>query len=177
MSGVADSVRILLAELAEKAPLAVEELEERLREIGCSVEKDFDHSDYVSDVINEECIDGDDDEVESECNAYSVTRYKMAWLGLSCGEHKVVAVLKNLVVIEKNGIPYTVAHYDLFNVIESEKLFENARNRIVARAVAERKLKELLEGLRESVPFLARFLTGLGMIGIGLKLIEEGVKR
>jgi hypothetical protein len=177
MSDITAGVRKLLAELAEKVPLAVGELEERLKEIGCSMycgaEKVFDHSDYVSDVINEECIDGDDDEVESECNAYSVTRYKMAWLGLTCGEHKVVAVLRNFVVIEKNDVLHIIAHYDLFNVIESEKLFENARKRIVAKAVTEREL----EGLRESMPFLSRLLMGLGVIGVGLKLIEEGVER
>ena len=180
MSNIVDSVRKLLAELAEKTPLAVGELEERLKEIGCSMycntEMVFDHGDYVSDVINNECLDEDEDEVESECNAYSVTRYKTAWLGLACGEHKVVAVLKNLVVIEKNGIPYSIAHYDLFNVVGSEKLYDVIKNKIVSRVVAERKLKELLEGLRESMPFLSRLLMGLGTIGIGLKLIEEGVK-
>jgi len=67
------------------------------------------------------------------------------------------------VVIEKDGVLHTIAHYDLFNVIENEKLFENARKRIVAKAVTERELKELLEGLGESMPFLSR--------------IEEGVKR
>ena len=167
MSGVVDSVGRLFAELAEKLPLAVGELEERLKEIGCSMyfnaEEVFDHGDYVSDVINEKCLDEDDEDEESECNVYSVTRFKMAWLGLTCGEHKVVAVLRNLVVIEKDGVLHTIAHYDLFNVIESEKLFENARKRIVAKAVTERELKELLEGLGESMPFLSR--------------IEEGVKR
>jgi hypothetical protein len=181
MSDITAGVRKLLAELAEKTPLAVGELEERLKENGCSMycgaEKVFDHSDYASDVINEECLNEDDEDVESECNAYSVTRYKMAWLGLTCGEHKVVAVLKNLAVVEKNGIPHIVAHFDLFNVIESEKLFENARNRIVARVIAERKFKELLEGLRESMPFLSRLLMGLGIMSLGAKLIEEGVKR
>jgi hypothetical protein len=160
----------------------VGELEERLKEVGCSMYCNtgmvFDHSDYVSDVINEECLDEDDeDEAESERSAYSVTRYKMAWLGLSCGEHKIVAVLKNLVVIERNGIPYSIAHYDLFNVVESEKLYSVVKNKIVARAVAERVFKELLEGLWESMPFLSRLLMGLGMVGVGLKLIEEGVKR
>lgn len=171
MSDVVDGVRKLLAELAEKTPVAVEELEERLRGIGCSAEIVFDHGDYVSDVINEECLD--EDEVESECNAYSVTRYKMAWLGLSCGEHKAVAVLRNLVVIEENGALHTIAHYDLFNVIESEKLFENARKRIVANAVSKKKLKELLGGLRESMPFLSRFLASLSLIGAGLKMLKE----
>jgi hypothetical protein len=101
----------------------------------------------------------------------------MAWLGLVCGSHKVVAVLKNFVDIEKNGIPYSIAHYDLFNVIESEKLYNAVKNKVVSRVVAERKFKELLETLRDSMPFLSRLLMGLGMIGIGLKLIEEGVKR
>lgn len=177
VSNIVDSVRKLLAELAEKTPIAVEELEERLKEIGCSMYCNtgmvFDHGDYVSDVINEECLD----EVESECSAYSVTRYKMVWLGLVCGSHKVVAVLKNLVVIEENGVLHTVVHYDLLNVVENERLFENARKRIVAKAVSERKFKELLEGLRESIPFLSRLLVGLGIMSLGMKLIEEGVKR
>ena len=180
MSGIVGSVRKLLAELAEKTPLAVGELEERLKEIGCSMycntEMVFDHSDYVSDVINDECIDGDDDEEESECIAYSVTRYKMAWLGLSCGEHKVVAVLRNLVVIEENGALHTIAHYDLFNVVESEKLYNAVKNKVVSRVVAEKRLKELLEGLRESLPLLSRLLMGLGMIGIGLKMLREVAK-
>jgi len=67
MSDIIASVRKLLAELAEKLPMGVGELEERLKEIGCSMyfnaEKVFDHSDYVSDVINEECLD-EDDEIE-----------------------------------------------------------------------------------------------------------------
>jgi hypothetical protein len=176
MSGIVGSVRKLLAELAEKTPLAVGELEERLKEIGCSMycgaEEVFDHSDYVSDVINEECLDGD----EGECSAYSVTRYKMAWLGLVCGSHKVVAVLKNFVAIEKDGILHSIAHYDLFNVIESEKLYSIVKNKIVSRVVAERRLKELLEGLRESIPSLSRLLIGLGIMSLGMKLIEEGVK-
>jgi hypothetical protein len=177
MSGIVGSVRKLLAELAEKTPLAVGELEERLKEIGCSMycgaEEVFDHSDYVSDVINEECIDEDGEDEESECNAYSVTRYKMAWLGLACGGHKIVVVLKNLVVIEKNGIPYSIAHYDLFNVIESEKLYSVVKNKVVSRVVAERRLKELLETLRESIPLLSRLFVSLGMIGIGLKMLRE----
>ena len=176
MSDIIVSVRKLLAELADRLPMSVGELEERLKEIGCSMYCDagmvFDHSDYVSDVINEECIDEDDD-----CNAYSVTRYKMAWLGLTCESSRIVAVLRNLVVIEKNGALHTIAHYDLFNVVESEKLYNAVKNKVVSRVVAERRLKELLEGLRESMPFLSRLLMGLGMIGIGLKLIEEGVKR
>jgi hypothetical protein len=174
MSDIVGSVRKLLAELAEKTPLAVGELEERLKGIGCSTEIVFDHSDYVSDVINDECIDGGgDDDEESECNAYSVTRYKMAWLGLSCGEHKVVTVLRNLVVIEENGVLHTIAHYDLFNVIESEKLYSAVKNKIVSRVVAERRLKELLETLRESIPLLSRLFVSLGMIGIGLKMLRE----
>lgn len=177
-SEIASMLSVKLKELADGLPMGVGELEERLKEIGCSMhcntEMVFDHSDYVSDVINDECLDeDDDDDEESECSAYSVTRYKVAWLGLSCGEHKIVAVLKNLVVIERNGIPYSIAHYDLLNVIESEKLFENARKRIVAKAVSERVFKELLEGLRESMPFLSRFLVSLGMIGIGLKMLRE----
>ena len=180
VSNIVDSVRKRLAELAEKTPLAVGELEERLKEIGCSMycntEMVFDHGDYVSDVINNECLDEDDEDEESECSTYSATRYKMAWLGLACGEHKVVAVLKNLVVIEKNGIPYSIAHYDLLNVLASNKLYDVVKNKVVSRTVAEKKFKELLEGLRESMPFLSRLLMGLGMIGIGLKLIEEGVK-
>jgi hypothetical protein len=162
MSDIIVSVRKLLIELADRLPMGVGELEERLKEIGCSMycgaEEVFDHSDYVSDVINEECIDEDDD----ECDAYSVTRYKMAWLGLTCGEHKVVAVLRNLVVIEENGVLHTIAHYDLFNVIESEKLFENARKRIVAKAVTKRELMKLLEGLRS----LSRLLIGLGIMSL-----------
>ncbi|MCC6056981.1 MAG: hypothetical protein LM583_09925 [Desulfurococcaceae archaeon] len=176
-SEIASMLSVKFKELADRLPMGVDELEERLKEVGCSMYEGismvFDHSDYVSDVINEECTDGDDEDEESECNAYSVTRYKMAWLALACGSHKVVAVLRNLVVIEKNGIPYSIAHYDLFNVIESEKLFENARKRIVAKAVSERVFKELLEGLRESMPFLSRFLVSLGMIGIGLKMLRE----
>ena len=46
----------------------------------------------------------------------------------------------------------------------------------IAKNVSSVKLKELLEGLRVSMPFLSRLFVSLGMIGIGLKMLREVAK-
>jgi len=174
-------VRQLLTSISDYLPMSVSEFEEHLNGIHCTAFEDFrliyDHGDYVSDVINEDCLDEDEEEF---CDVYSITRYKLAWLGLTCGEHKVVAVLRNLVVMEKNVDIHTIAHYELLNVVENEKLYEIVRNGDIAKAISKRKLMELVETSAKVAPEIAKAFTSIAMLGVALNAIkqalEEGAK-
>jgi len=177
---VVDKVKQLLMYLANNLPMSVEEFDKLLSDVGC-VRVEIDHGDYVSDVINEECLDEDEDEDEEEyCEVYSITRYKLAWLGLECGEHKVVAVLRNLIVVEMNGVLHTIAHYELLNVLANEKLYEIVKNLTVAREISRRELMELITTASDVAPLIMKAFASLAMLGVALntikKALEEGAK-
>jgi len=177
---VVDKVKQLLMQIIDSLPMSVEEFDKLLNDVGC-VRVEIDHGDYVSDVINEDCLDEDEDEDEEVyCDVYSITRYKIAWLGLECGEHKVVAVLRNLVVMEKNATIHTIAHYELLNVLANEKLYEIVKNLTVAREISRRELMELVETSAKVAPEIMKAFTSLAMLGVALntikKAFEEGAK-
>ena len=140
---IVEKVKQVLVKHAEGLPLSVEEFKEMFSDVGCIWDGVYDHGDYVSDVINEECLDGGEDEEEYTCDIYTATRYKIAWLGLVCGDQRLVAVLRNFVVIEENGVSHIIAYYDVHNVVANEKLYNIVKNKVVAREISRRRLDAL----------------------------------
>jgi hypothetical protein len=171
-----EKVKQLLVDSADNLPMDVEEFEKMLNNVGCVWNNTFDHGDYVSDVINKECYEDEDEEEEDYCNMYSVTRYKIAWFGFTCGEHKIVAVLRDLVVIEMNGVLHTIAHYDVLNVVENEKLYNIIKEKIVATEIGRRKLMELTETMTKAAPKIMKAFISLAMIGAVLKSFEKALE-
>jgi hypothetical protein len=128
----------------------------------------FDHGDYSTVRVCRECPDDDED----ECIKYNVVRYRLAWIGITCSERKVVAVLRNLVVIEEDDRISKIVYYDIFNVIESEKLFDIVKERRVANTIAKRKLVELVEKLKCSRSIVSSVAT----MSLWLDLLKGAMK-
>jgi hypothetical protein len=169
---VVDRVRNVLVVAVEKMPMSVGRLEKRLSRIECTMYSNsdivFDHGDYSTVRVCKECTEDE----EEECIKYSVTRYRLAWLGITCGEHKVVAVFRNLITIEEDDRISKIVHYDVLNVIENERLFEIVKERKVANAIAKRKLVELLDKLKCGMTMIHR----TAAMRLGVELLRETVK-
>jgi hypothetical protein len=178
--GVVDKVRQLLTQLVDSLPVSVDEFEELLNGVGCTVYGDskpvLDHGDYVSSVVNRDCLDVKEDEFDAICEVYSVARYKLAWLGLACDNYKVVAVLKDLVLVERDGEPAFIAHYSLLNVVESERLYNSVGNGAVARAISKRKLREFAEALKIIVPEVPKIAAFVMALGAGIKILRQALE-
>jgi hypothetical protein len=172
MSFVEKVKRFLVGNI-DNTPMSVSEFNELLTNIKCSWGGVFDHGEYVSDVINEECLDGGEDEEEYTCNIYTVTRYKLAWLGLVCGDQRLVAVLRNFTVIEKNGVFHIIVYYDVHNVVANEKLYDIVNNKVVAREISRRKLIEFAETSSKVMPEILKMLTPLVMMRLMLDALSS----
>jgi hypothetical protein len=169
---VVDRVRNVLVVAVEKMPMSFGSLEKRLSRIECTMYSNsdivFDHGDYSTVRVCKECTEDE----EEECIKYSVTRYRLAWLGIACGEHRVVAVLRNLIAIEEDDMISKVVHYDVINVIENERLFGIVKERKVANAIAKRKLVELLDKLKCGTTMIPR----IAAMHLWVDLLRETVK-
>ena len=170
---IVEKVKRFLVENIDNTPMSVSEFNELLTNIKCSWENVFDHGEYVSDVINDECLDRGEDEEEYTCDIYTVTRYKHAWLGLVCGEHRVVAVLRDLVVVERNGDLHSIAYYGLLNVVENEKLYNIVKNKTVAKAVSRKMFTELMKTSMKIASDIMKILTPLAMMRITLDVLSS----
>jgi hypothetical protein len=170
---VVENVKRFLVENTDSLPMSVSEFNELLANIKCSWGGVFDHGEYVSDVINEECLDGDEDEEGYTCDIYTVTRYKLAWLGLVCGDQRLVAVLRNFTVIEKNGDFHIITYYDVHNVVANEKLYEIVNNKVVAREISKRRLIEFMETSSKFMLEILKMLTSLVMMRVMLDALNS----
>jgi len=135
-TSVADKVKQVLNSIRSDLPVTFAEIEKALNWAGCTMYDDsmivFDHGNYASDAIDDSYV-------------YTVTWREIAWLGLTCGNRKLVAVFRNLVTVEKYASPYMIVFYELLNVVENDKLYNIVKNNVVGLAVSERILRKLAE--------------------------------
>ena len=178
-SELIEKVRQLLTQLAERLPMTVEEFEEELNIAGCTMFEDpenqklvFDSYKCVEEAINKDCLDIKEDEFDDICELYTATRCGLAWLGLTCEDRKIVAVLRNLVIIEKEYEPAIIAHYSLANVIENEKLYNIVKNKVITNA----EIKRLAEAQKELTNILIREAPNIIVPVIALGATLETIK-